>query len=164
MNKKVLVIFAVVVGILFFGTIYLVAAGGDNQTDQTGQGGTTNGDEQQGSGGIQDPEATNPAQGEGAYIEYKDGSIENTAGTKLLFFHASWCPQCRALESDIEEKGVPSGVSILKVDYDTNQDLRQKYGITIQATVVKVDDNGNLLKKYVAYDSPTIDAVKQNLL
>lgn len=100
----------------------------------------------------------------GAYVDYSADVIAKTSGTKILFFHASWCPQCRALEKDIKDKSIPDGVTIIKVDYDTNQSLRQKYGVTIQTTLVKVDDNGNLVKKYVAYDEPNLEAVKKNLL
>jgi thiol-disulfide isomerase/thioredoxin len=100
----------------------------------------------------------------GAYIDYSSDVIAATPGTKLLFFHASWCPQCRALDKDILATTLPENVTIIKVDYDTHQDLRQKYGITIQTTLVRVDDQGNLIKKYVAYNQPTFAAVKQNLL
>lgn len=102
--------------------------------------------------------------GAGTYIDYSPDAIVKTSGTKILFFYAPWCSQCRALEKDIKEKGVPDDVTIIKVDYDTNQSLRQKYGVTIQTTLVKIDDNGNLIEKYVAYDEPTIDSVKKNLL
>lgn len=95
----------------------------------------------------------------GAYIPYRDGIIAETKGEKLLFFHAPWCPQCRALDADIKEKGVPDNTAVIKVDYDSSQALRQKYGVTIQTTIVRVDDQGNEVKKYVAYDDPTLAAV-----
>jgi thiol-disulfide isomerase/thioredoxin len=101
---------------------------------------------------------------EGAYTTYNSNVIASTAGTKILFFHAPWCPQCRALEKSIEEGDIPSGVTIIKVDYDSNQALRQKYGVTIQTTLVKVDDSGNLVEKYVAYEKPTLQALQDNLL
>ncbi len=100
----------------------------------------------------------------GEYIDYKSGIIDETNGTKILFFHAPWCPQCRDLESDIKSSGIPDGVTIIKVDYDTNQALRQKYGVTLQTTVVLVDDEGKAIKKFVAYDDPSLSAVKKNLL
>lgn len=100
----------------------------------------------------------------GEYTSYSANVVSSTAGTKLLFFHAPWCPQCRALDKDISSTALPENLTIFKVDYDSNQALRQKYGVTIQTTVVKIDDDGNLLKKYVAYDQPTFAAVKQNLL
>jgi thiol-disulfide isomerase/thioredoxin len=100
----------------------------------------------------------------GKYVDYRPDAIAQAEGTKLLFFHAPWCPQCRAIEADIKKDGVPDGVTIIKVDYDTNQDLRQKYAVTIQTTFVKVDDNGNLIKTYTAYNEPTLDSVIANLL
>ncbi len=108
--------------------------------------------------------ATTPAATSGAYINYSGTVIASTAGTKILFFHAPWCPQCRALEADIKANAIPSGVTIIKTDYDTNQDLRKKYGVTIQTTLVRVDDAGDIVKKYVAYDSPTLAAVIAHLL
>jgi len=105
---------------------------------------------------------TNPAPG--AYVNYTEDALSSATGTRLLFFHAPWCPQCRALETDIIAKGVPNAVSIIKVDYDTNQSLRKKYGVTLQTTVVRVDDNGGLVKKFVAYDDPSLQAIINNLL
>lgn len=100
----------------------------------------------------------------GVFTEYQQGLVASTDGVKLLFFHAPWCPQCRMIEADIEEQGVPDGVTILKVDYDSNQSLRQRYGVTLQTTFVRVDKNGDEIKKYVAYNEPTFDSVKANLL
>ncbi|MGA1213799.1 MAG: thioredoxin domain-containing protein, partial [Solirubrobacterales bacterium] len=90
--------------------------------------------------------------------------VASTPGTKLLFFHAPWCSQCVALEDDIEAKGLPEGVTVFKVDYDSNQDLRQEYGVTIQTTIVEVDEDGNELDSYVAYEDPTFDSVSAALL
>ncbi|MDQ5894680.1 MAG: hypothetical protein QG596_941 [Actinomycetota bacterium] len=100
----------------------------------------------------------------GEYVEYSPELVASTPGEKLLFFHADWCSQCQALEDDIETSGVPDGVTIFKVDYDSNQDLRQEYGVTIQTTVVKVDDNGEMIDSYVAYEDPTIDNVTSALI
>ena len=116
--------------------------------------------------------ATNPTDGEpkiqsaakGAYVAYSDGLFASTKGTRLLFFHAPWCPQCRALDESIKSSELPDGVTIFKVDYDSNQPLRTKYGVTLQTTVVKVDDKGNKLASYIAYNKPAFQSVKQALL
>lgn len=100
----------------------------------------------------------------GKYINYDESAIAADENTKLLFFHAPWCPQCRELDADIKNRGVPDGVTIIKVDYDNSQYLRQKYGVTIQTTIVKIDKNGDFVAKYVAYDQPNLESVKQNLL
>lgn len=95
----------------------------------------------------------------GAYVDYSPTVVAKTSGVKLIFFYAPWCPQCRMLDADIKAGSIPTGVTIIKTDYDSNQGLRQKYGVTIQTTIVRVDDAGNLLQKYVAYDDPTLAAV-----
>lgn len=100
----------------------------------------------------------------GSYVDYSEEKLAQTSGTRLLFFHAPWCPQCRALESSIKSSDIPQEVTIFKVDYDSNQALRQKYGVKIQTTVVKIDDQGNEVKKFVAYDDPSFKSVNENLL
>jgi len=42
--------------------------------------------------------------------------------------------------------------------------LRQKYGVTIQTTIIRLDAEGNVAKKYVAYDDPTLTNVIANAL
>lgn len=87
----------------------------------------------------------------GSYEAY---SLEKIAraetGDVVLFFHASWCPSCRALNSDIEKNvsAIPAGVTILKTDYDKETELKKKYGVTTQHTLVQVDKDGNLIKKW----------------
>lgn len=100
----------------------------------------------------------------GSYIDYADDVIASTKATKLLFFHAAWCTQCQQLEKSITSVGVPDGVAIIKVNYDIQNDLRKKYGVTLQTTVVRIDNQGNLVKKFVAYDDPSIATVQRELL
>lgn len=160
MNKKVSIIVLVAAAII--AAIVFVLVGNKTQAPQessilesqvtTQESATTR---------IQkDQQSMQPA----TYIEYKGDSLLSAAGTQILFFHAPWCPQCRALDDDIT-KNITSdtGVTIYKVDYDTNQALRQKYGVTLQTTLVRIDENGNLVKKYVAYEDPTYAQVKANL-
>lgn len=100
----------------------------------------------------------------GTYTAYSEEAVTSTTGTKLLFFHAPWCPQCRQIEDSIEQGGVPSGVTVFKVDYDSNQALRQKYGVTIQTTFVKIDDAGEKQASYTAYQEPDFSSVRRELL
>lgn len=99
----------------------------------------------------------------GQYVQYRAEDVAVVEGRKILFFHAPWCPQCRALEASIQAGTIPAGVTIFKVDYDTNQALRQQYGVTIQTTLVEVDSQGSKLGSYVAYDEPTLASVITNL-
>lgn len=102
----------------------------------------------------------------GSYDDYSPEKIASAAagdGKALLFFHASWCPTCRALDSDIEKNAVaiPTGVTILKTDYDKEGELKQKYGVTTQHTLVQVDSEGNLIKKWTG--SRTLAALIDNI-
>lgn len=87
----------------------------------------------------------------GAYLtkaEYQS-QMAQRAGTKVVyFFHAPWCPTCRATEKAIEEDGIPAGLTVVKVDFDSETDLRKTYGITQQHTFVQVDEDGDELAKW----------------
>jgi thiol-disulfide isomerase/thioredoxin len=96
---------------------------------------------------------------EGAYVDYEDGMIEATSGTKALFFHASWCPKCRALDEDLRAEGAPDGLTVFKVDYDSSTDLRQRYGVTVQTTIVFVDDGGAKISSVVLYDDLSVESL-----
>lgn len=101
----------------------------------------------------------------GAMMEKKDGAMMSKGsyekydpsklalandGKVVLFFKASWCPTCRALDADIKANlgAIPGGVTILEVDYDNSTELKKKYGVTMQHTLVQVDAQGNLIMKW----------------
>ncbi len=87
----------------------------------------------------------------GSYEAYSADKIARAeTGDVVLFFHASWCPSCRGLNSSIESnlKSIPEGVTILKTDYDKETELKKKYGVTYQHTLVQVDKDGNMIKKW----------------
>lgn len=167
MNKRIVLISVVVVALIVggFGYLFLTSSRSENAENQSSE--QTSSTTTEPAATKSEPAAEPTAQTApqpGTYTDYSEAAVQTTAGTKLVFFHAPWCPQCRALEASIKSQGVPSGVTIFKTDYDSSQALRQKYGVTIQTTVVKVDDNGNLVAKFVAYDDPSIDAVTKELL
>ena len=101
------------------------------------------------SGGSAAPsDAAVPA---GAYLsraEYTEQAASR-AGTKVVyFFHAPWCPTCRATEKAIARDGIPAGLTLVKVDFDSEDDLRRQYGVTTQHTFVQVDPSGAELAKW----------------
>lgn len=84
----------------------------------------------------------------GKYIEYSSSAL--TSNQNVIFFAASWCPTCRRLDQAINSEldSIPGNLTILKADFDSEIELRQKYGVTYQHTLVQVDENGTLLKKW----------------
>ena len=97
----------------------------------------------------------------GSYEPYTSAKVAMASATQdvVLFFRASWCPTCRAVDADINAhlKEIPETLSILDVNYDTASDLKKKYGVTYQHTFVQVDAQGNLIKKWSG--SPTLSAL-----
>ena len=95
----------------------------------------------------------------GTYLAYTQRALAESSGRSFLFFYAPWCGQCRQIDEGILAQGVPDGVTIYKVDFDTEQELEQQYGVTMRTTFVEIDEGGTELQRFVAYDTPTFDAV-----
>lgn len=97
----------------------------------------------------------------GVYEAYSPEKVTAAGSNKvLLFFYADWCPICRPLDADITAhlSNIPSDITILKVNYDTETALKQKYGVTYQHTIVEVDSKGTLIKKWSVSD-PTLSTL-----
>ena len=95
--------------------------------------------------------APDAARTPGAYLTQAEYESQMAAreGTKVVyFFHADWCPSCRATDAAVAADGVPDGLTVVKVDYDTETDLRKEYGVTQQHTFVQVDPDGGELAKW----------------
>jgi thioredoxin 1 len=105
-------------------------------------------------GNVSDQSTEEKMEGVELHGNFEDYSPEKIAkageGDVVLFFHASWCPSCRALESDIQKNldSIPGDLSILKVNYDTESELKQKYGVRFQHTLVQVDENGEVITSW----------------
>ena len=85
----------------------------------------------------------------GTFTEYSPEKLALAeSGDVVLFFHASWCPSCRALETDIKASlsDIPANTHILKIDYDSATALRQQYGVVRQHTLVNVAADGTTIK------------------
>lgn len=159
MPKALRIIVVVIVCILVAGFAYLLLNGNSEEPNNA-----VAPSSQQSSNPTPSQPETEPSTKSGSYVDYSADAVADTKGKRLLFFHAPWCPQCRQLDASIKSGTIPSDVTIFKVDYDSNQKLRQKYGVTIQTTVVLLDDNGNEAKKYVAYEQPNLRTVLENTL
>lgn len=87
----------------------------------------------------------------GRYQEYSLEQFAAAADKKrVLFFWAAWCPTCKAANQEITQASdqIPDDVIVFKTNYDTEGELKDKYGITYQHTFVLVDEAGNELKKW----------------
>lgn len=163
MNKKALVIVAVIVGLFLVGGG--VMAYKNNQNDKQEQekmamekktedeammkkeeAAAMEKDKMAKEGGSMEKDAAMSKQG--SYVtlaDYDKDPSKYADSKKVYFFHASWCPICQGIDKEIiaDMSKIPAGVTMIKTDFDNSTDLRQKYGVTTQYTFVQVDNNGN---------------------
>lgn len=81
----------------------------------------------------------------GSYLTYSPERFEQASQFKrVYFFHAAWCPTCRSANREFETwiERIPDDVVLFKTDYDTNDELKRKFGVTYQHTFVLVDESG----------------------
>lgn len=99
----------------------------------------------------------------GEYVEYTGDLSYAETGDVVLFFHADWCPSCRGLENDINANlgAIPDGISIQKLDYDTEAELKKKYGVVRQHTLIQVDESGNVIKTLTGLNNTLNQVVSQ---
>ena len=83
---------------------------------------------------------------ETGYMQYDAAKVQLAlaSGQRVaLFFHASWCPSCRALDKAITSDIVPSDAIIFQVDYDTSTELKKQYRVITQHTTVVLNADGS---------------------
>ncbi len=107
--------------------------------------------------------AENPLAPAGIYTDYSESELAlatEDGGKAVIFFAADWCPTCQAAEAAFIENrpDIPSDVTILKADYDTEDTLKTKYGVTSQHTFVQVDENGEMITIWSGGDIPELVA------
>ena len=63
----------------------------------------------------------------------------------VIFFAASWCSTCKALDTAIRSDldSIPADALIVKIDYDNSTTLKQKYGVVTQHTTVVLNADGS---------------------
>jgi hypothetical protein len=80
------------------------------------------------------------------YQLYSEDAVKNALAegkNVALFFHATRCPTCKALEEDIleNEDVIDDNTFVFQVDYDSEEELKTRYVVTSQHTVVYLDEN-----------------------
>lgn len=102
-------------------------------------------------------------QGTSRYVSYSKTVFDASAEKKrVLYFHATWCPICKVVNDELTEKSdqIPSDVVVFKTDYDSEKELKTKYGVTYQHTFVQVDAEG---KKVTAWNGGGIEELTKRV-
>jgi len=91
------------------------------------------------------------------YLNYSEQNLIKARGhgNTLLFFAATtWCSNCRAIEEEIIKRNseLPQNLTILKVDYDGDAEMKKKHGVTMQTTLILLDKDGKEIKRWIGTD------------
>lgn len=105
------------------------------------------------SGEMESTGAEPAAAASGGYLtlaEYEGSKDMYAESDVVLFFAADWCSTCQEATTNLEADpaAIPAGLAIVRVDYDNSDDLKQKYGVTVQHTFVQIDADGNEVAKW----------------
>src|SRR5690606_37693153 len=113
------IIFVISLGLIILAAVFLFSQK-DNDTTQnnTSQNEVTPTD---------NTNTTNNPNTDDRYIDYDASKLSDE--DNVIFFAASWCPTCRALDEGIKSdlSSIPADLTILKADYDKETDLKKKY-------------------------------------
>ena len=82
-------------------------------------------------------------------------------GKTVVFFFASWCPNCRATVTELNARwaDVNPDITLVIADYDKETALKGKFGVTYQDTFVLLDEKGAAVK---SWNSGGVDGLNKN--
>ncbi len=89
---------------------------------------------------------------------------EASSSHRVLFFQASWCPNCRKANEALQQMTLPDNVMVYKVDYDRAGDLKVRYGVTMLDTFVLVDAHGKKVAQWVGLENALAELSRYRLM
>jgi thiol-disulfide isomerase/thioredoxin len=97
--------------------------------------------------------ATEQQQAKAQVIPFENEAQLNALAAKgktVVFFFASWCPNCRATVTELNArwKEVNPELTLVIADYDKEAALKGKFGVTYQDTFVLLDKDGKSAKSW----------------
>ncbi|KAA0969633.1 thioredoxin family protein [Aureimonas fodinaquatilis] len=86
------------------------------------------------------------------YEDVQDLGALASEGKTVVFFFATWCPNCILTLTELSTKWseVEPDLTLVIADYDQETALKAKYGVTYQDTFVLLDSSGDAAKLWNA--------------
>ncbi len=88
------------------------------------------------------------ANAEATLYNYQKGTTDLAAlaqkGTTVVFFFATWCPNCIMTLTELSQNWdkIDPSITLVVADYDVERDLKAEFGVTYQDTFVLLDEAG----------------------
>lgn len=91
------------------------------------------------------------------YLDYSEQNFalaKNSGRTVLFFAATTWCSNCKAIDEEIKKRNaeLPKDITILKVDYDHDREMKTKYNVAMQTTLILLDKDGREEKRWIGTD------------
>lgn len=148
MNKNLIIGVVMVCVVVLVGAAFLVSGNNSATTEEVSTSlNSENGSVESNSNDLKRGEVLSDSR----YVSYSAEGFEDAKDKKrVYFFHASWCPTCKVANEEFSSNPdeIPEDIVLFKTNYDTENDLKKRYGITYQHTFVQVDENGNEVSKW----------------
>lgn len=95
------------------------------------------------------------------YAGEADLAARAAKGKTVVFFFASWCPNCRATVTELNARwgDVSPGLTLVIADYDKETALKKRFGVTYQDTFVLIDGSAKVVK---AWNGGGVDGLNRN--
>jgi len=145
MSKKIITISAII--ILIFLSIGVFVTFSNNNSPKTSNNSVMIEDDDE----NKNMEDSGVVMQESRYVQYSSEKFNSYSDKKrVYFFHAAWCPTCKVAneEFNADSNLIPEDVVLFKTDYDSEQALKKKFGITYQHTFVYVNEKGDEITKW----------------
>ncbi|MEX0895859.1 MAG: thioredoxin family protein [Patescibacteria group bacterium] len=100
-----------------------------------------------------------------SYLEYSPEALQsahNQENTVVLYFWAPWCSTCSTLDHDLQDgiAQVPDDITLLRVNYDEETELKQRFNVVTQHTFVQLTANNEPITVWVGGE---IEELVENL-
>ncbi len=82
-------------------------------------------------------------------------------GRTVVFFYATWCPNCILTLSELSERWaeIDPAITLVIADYDRETDLKADYGVTYQDTFVLLDEKAEPVR---LWNAGGVDGLNRN--
>jgi len=93
------------------------------------------------------------------YTAMAHRAAQDEGQLSLVFFHAPWCPVCRAQEPKVLARlnGEFKNIVPFKIDYDSNMELRKAMHVTKQSTLILYKGSTEIGRLSYKSDDASID-------
>ena len=82
------------------------------------------------------------------YVVYSESAVRDSKKLKVLFFNDDNVEGIKTLKSNLQESKIHDWLVMYQIDFNSDSELKNKYGVTKAHTFVQVDEELNIIRKW----------------